>query len=412
MVRHQQNDEEQFLYSVATWVVATQPQLYESDRELTEAQETARSFESLWYGELFYEPWVVQYRPGDSHPKVIVRRQSDQQKHGLRQALLHGDFNEHHRQAVLLRNRTKTVTLVGHRPLKVPPDVAARRRAAGEDPDAFKALIRDALRQREHQRFSSWEAGRFPKPTLFGHRKFDVPLLASVHETAVAIGLPLVQEGVLADDTVKPLLMTAMGVPASLVDSVWERLKLHYSDSQYPLSLKAYIKRIVDDLRPPRGDEVFQDESGTEYWTVQRAAEELGKEKTTIYRWIKNGVISQARFGVQKGDIERVKATNEFDHSVIALLCKARKIKVDSAERAYRRLCDELNIKTRAPIKSDEEKATILGALRTDPRLLSLRARWQPGVAPADEQEVVEGAVEDAVWADIHEGNMHLSETP
>jgi hypothetical protein len=115
-------------------VVATQPQLYEIDRELTEAQETARSFESLWYGELFYEPWVVQYRPGDSHLKVIVRRQSDQQKHGLRQVLLHGDFNEHHRQAVLLRNRTKTVTLVGHRPLKVPSDVAARRRAEGKIP--------------------------------------------------------------------------------------------------------------------------------------------------------------------------------------------------------------------------------------------------------------------------------------
>jgi excisionase family DNA binding protein len=411
-VRHQRNDEQEFLSNLATWVVNMQPKLHDLDRELTKTHETARYFEPLGCGELFGERWVVQYHPGDSHLKVIVRRRSDRQNGGLDQALLRGDFHEYHRRAALLPNHTKTVTLVGHRPLKVPPDVAARRRAAGEDPDAFKALIRDALRQREHQRLSSWEAGRFPKPTLFGHRKFDVPLLASVHETAVAIGLPLVQEGVLADDTVKPLLMTAMGVPASLVDSVWERLKLHYSDSQYPLSLKAYIKRIVDNLRPPRGDGGFQDESGTEYWTVQRAAEELGKEKTTIYRWIKNGVISQARFGVQKGDIEHVKATNEFDHSVIALLCKARKIKRDSAERAYRRLCDELNINTRAPIKSDEEKEAIMGALRTDPKLVSLGARWKSGAAPTDEQEVAEGVEEDAVWADIHEGNMQLSEMP
>jgi hypothetical protein len=189
-VRHQRNDEEQFLYSAATWVVDTLPHLYDIDRELTKTHETARRFEPLWCGELFYERSVVQYRPGESHLKVIVSRQSDQQKHGLCQALLRGDFHEYHRRAALLRHHTKTVTLIGHRPLKVPPDVAARRRADGEDPDAFKALILDALRQCDHQRLSSWKTGRSPKPLPFGHRKFDVPLWASVHEVAVAIGLP------------------------------------------------------------------------------------------------------------------------------------------------------------------------------------------------------------------------------
>jgi hypothetical protein len=213
---------------------------------------------------------------------VTIRHQSDQQKHGLRQALLRGDFNEYHRRAALLRNHTKTVTLVGHRPLKVPPDIAARRRAEGEDPDAFKALILDALRQRDHQRLSPWKTGRSPKPPLFGHRKFDVPSRASVHEVAVAIGLPLAQEGLIADEVVKPFLVTAMSVPASVVDRVWERLKLHYSDPQHPVSLKAYVKRLVNDLCPPKAGGVLQDELGEDYLTVQRATKEIKKNKTTI----------------------------------------------------------------------------------------------------------------------------------
>lgn len=385
-MRHQQHHEGEFLRRVADWVVVTQPQLYEIDRELTKIHETTRTFEPLKHGEFVCDRRVVQYRPRESHLQVTIRRYSEGERRDLHQAGLCGKLREWHRRNALLRHRTKAVTLVGHMSLKLPPEVEARIRMRGDDPEAFKANMLDALRRGEHQRFSSWKAGRSPE-LRYGYRIFDVPLLASVDEAAVAIGLPLAQEGVLADDTVKPLLLKAMGVPASLVDSVWERLKLHYSDSQYPLSLKAYIKRIVDDLRPPQGDEVFQDKSGTEYWTVHRAAEELGKAKTTIYRWIKNGVISQARFGVQEEDIEHVKATYEFDHSVVALLCKARKITRDSAERAYRRLCNRLNIKARTPIKSDEEKAAIMGALRADPKLVSLRARWKPGVVPADEQE-------------------------
>jgi hypothetical protein len=411
-VRHQRKDEEKFLYGVAAWVVETQPQLHEIHQELTRTQETKRNFELLTCGELSCERYVEWYSRGESHLQVTIRRRSDRQRRGLDQALFRGNFHDYHRRAALLRNHAKTVTLVGHRPLKVSPDIAARRQAEGGDPGAFKASILDAFRQHNHQRLSSWETGGFPDPPLFGHRKFDVPLRASVHEAAVAIGLPLAQEGLLADETVKPLLVTTMGVPASLVDSVWERLKLHYSDSQNPLSLKAYIKRIVDELRPPRGDQVFQDDSGTEYWTVQRAAEELGKEKTTIRRWVNKGVLSKVKFRVQKEGIERVKATSAFDQSVIALVGKARKIKRDSAQRAYRRLCHQLNIKACAPIKSDEEKAAIMAALRADPKVMSLRARWQPRVVPANEQEVAEGRVEEAVWADIHEGNMHLSETP
>jgi hypothetical protein len=64
---------------------------------------------------------------------------------------------------------------------------------------------------------------------------------------------------------VKPFLVTAMSVPASVVDRVWERLKLHYSDPQHPVSLKAYVKRLVNDLCPPKAGGVLQDELGEDY---------------------------------------------------------------------------------------------------------------------------------------------------
>jgi hypothetical protein len=85
---------------------------------------------------------------------------------------------------------------------------------------------------------------------------------------------------------VKPFLVTAMSVLASVVDRVWERLKLHYSDPQHPVSLKAYVKQLVNDLCPPKAGGVLQDELGEAYPTVQRATKEIKKNKTTIYRWI------------------------------------------------------------------------------------------------------------------------------
>jgi hypothetical protein len=405
-VPYQQNDEVQFLCEVAAWVVDTQPQLYDIDQKLTETRETARPFEPLWCGELFCERWVVQYGPEDSHLKAIVRRQSHQQKVGLRQALLPRDFHDYHRRDALLRHHTKIVTLVGHRPLTIPPDIAARRRAEGEDPDAFKALILDALRQREHQRLSAWETGRFPNPPLFGHRKFVVPLWASVHEVAVVIGLLLAQEGLIPDEMVKFLLVTTMGVPAPLVDYVWERLKRHFSDAQYPLSLRAYIKRLVREQRRPEGGGMFQDEAGDEYWTVQRAAQELQQQvcqereewpgslkprvlktnKATLYRWIKNARLRTKEFsyramsGVRKtvkavarADITCVKTTYLFDEAVIILLCKAHHITRVSAERQYRRICCRLGIRASALIKSDEKAEAIRKALAADPQVVHYR---------------------------------------
>jgi len=400
-LRFQQNCEVEFLCEAASWVVDTQPQLDEIDRELTNAHETARPFGPLWCGELFCERWVVQYAPGDSHLKLIVSRQSDQQTRGLRQALLHGDFREHHRRAAVLQKHTKTVTLVGHRPLKLPRDMAARRRAEGDDPDAFKAFILKARRQYEHQRLSFWDARRRPEPPLFGHRKFDVPPRASDREAAVAIGLALAQEGVLADETVKPFLLTAMGVPAPLVDYVWERLKRHFSDAQNPLSLRAYIQRLVREQRRPEGGGVFQDASGAEYWTVERAAQELqqvcqerqrrpGELKprglktraATVYRWIKAGVLRAREFScgsgvsskvvaVARADIEGVKTTHLFDEGVILLLGHAHHITRASAERQYRRICHCLNIKkARTMLKSDEEKEAIRAVLKADPQVL------------------------------------------
>jgi hypothetical protein len=94
------------------------------------------------------------------------------------------------------------------------------------------------------------------------------------------------------------------------------------------------------------------------------------KSKATIYRWIKKGVLSQTRVGVPKAEIDRVKATFEFDQGVIKLLCKAHKahkIKPTSGERAYRRLCARLNIETRAPIKSDEKRVAIMETLSRPP---------------------------------------------
>jgi hypothetical protein len=446
LVRHQRDDEEEFLYSLAIWVVEMQPKLHDLDRGLTKTHETARYFEPLGCGELFGERWVVQYRPEDSHLKLIVRRRSERQKRGLDQALFRGDLHEYHRRAALLPNYTKEVTLVGHRPLKISADVAARRQAEGEDPDAFKALVLDALRQLDHQRLSPLKMGSSPKPPLFGHRKFDAPPQTSVHEVAMAIGLPLAQEGLLADETVKPLLMTAMGVPASLLDSVWERLKLHYSDSQYPLSLRTYIKRVVNDLCPRQKKEVFWDsESGAEYWPVWRAAQELKVQvqqererwterpkpqalttnKTTLYRWIKAGVLPakefsyQTRGGVWRKDwavaqlnIERLRDTHICDEGVIILLCKAHHIGRPSAERQYRRICQRLDVKASVPIKSDEEKNAIMAVLAVDPKVERYQGQRRLQVAQEDEQDVTEDVREDAVWADIHKGYLRLREAP
>jgi hypothetical protein len=80
----------------------------------------------------------------------------------------------------------------------------------------------------------------------------DVPPQASVEECAVMIGLPLVHEGVMDDTAVMYMLITAMKIPADLAKDVWKLLKRHYSDSQYPLSLRVYPTRIVNDLRPPQ----------------------------------------------------------------------------------------------------------------------------------------------------------------
>jgi hypothetical protein len=94
---------------------------------------------------------------------------------------------------------------------------------------------------------------------------------------------------------VKPLLVKARGVPASLVDSVWERPKLHYRGSQYPLNLKAYIEGVVHALGLPKGGGALQDESGDGYVTVRWAAEELRRDKTTIYRWIEDRMLKRTR---------------------------------------------------------------------------------------------------------------------
>jgi hypothetical protein len=434
LVRHQQHHEAQFLYSIATWAMDTLPQLSEIDWELTKTHETTRNFEWLKCGELFCERRVVQYGPGDSHLQVTVSRQSNQEKHGLQQALQRGEFREYHRRAALLRNHTKTVTLVGRRPLKVSSEVEARIRGRGEDPNAFKALILKARHQREHERFSSWKSGRSPEP-LFGHRKFDLPPLASIDEAAVAIGLPLTQEGLLADETVKPLLMMAMGVPASLVDSVWERLKLHYGDSRYPLSLKAYIKRVVNDLCPPKGGRRVQDEIGDDYLTVQRASEELRKDKTTIYRWIEDRMLKSKAFpypskaGMQKMvtvvarvEIERLKAQQSFDELVIDLLHRAHKIKRSSAKRAYRRLKAQLTARLngREPVREE-----IMEALRDDPKLMRLWEQQTHQIAePRSVYEAMYGEEENhgqeepgdtlkaAIWATIYEGNLRIRDEP
>ncbi len=435
LVRHPQNGEVQFLSEMAAWVVATLSQLPKIDRQLTQTKKTTRNFDPpLSIGEWVCERRVVQHRPEeDSHLQMIFQRRLVREREGLRQAGLHGDLNEYHRRDELLKQRAKRVRLVGHMPLKLPPEVEERRRARGEDPKAFKADMLAAYREHGRQRLSPSKAGRHPQPP-YGDRVFDLPLLTSEPEAAVAIGLPLIQEGIFTTkatvECLKTHLVTDLGVPPALVDKVWKRLKLHYSDSQYPLSLKAYLRRVIDDLTHPRKGGVFRDESGEEYVPIAQAVMELREcrkfkniNKVTIHRWINAGTLIakvfsyQGRSGAQKmvravafADIERVKRTHDFDEDLVKLLEKARKIPRDSAKRAYRHICKGLGIKAGALTKSEAEKGHIQAALRADPKVVRLWGRQRSRTVQRDGRAEAEDGREEAIWAEIREGHLRLSD--
>jgi transposase len=398
-VRGQQRHEVEFLLGVGAWVVVTQRQLHEINGALAKSGETTQTFPPMTYGALYCERRVVRYGLGDVHLQVAVQRRSDWEWGGLRQAAVRGDLSDYHRRAVQLRQGARTVVLVGHKPLIVPRGVEARIRARGEDPDAFKAAMVKSLRQRERHRLSSWKADQAPKP-LYGHRTFDLPPLASDDGAAVAIAIPLAQEGLIAAETVKSFLVKTMGVRTALVDDVWDRLRGHYGDSQQPLSLSAYISRIIKGVRPGDNAGVFWDASGLEYWTAQRVAQELGRNKATIHRWMKDGMITGKAFAYQVGsgaqkvvkavardEIEPIKATRAFDESVISLLAKAHKITRESAERQYRRICRRLGIEAGVLIKSDAEKAAIGGTLQSDPKLTRLFQQGHRGTRSGENEE-------------------------
>jgi hypothetical protein len=385
------NPEAKFLLEVGAWIKDTLPQVAEIARELAKANKTTRTCEPWSCRELHCQRRVVRYGPRDSHLQLTFWRRSSREWDGLRQADADDNLFETKRRWGRLPQHTKIVTLTCHRPVTLPAEVKVRIRARGEDPEAFLAMYLDAERQRDRARLSSSQSGRRSKPR-YGHRVVDVPPQASAEECALAIGLPLVQEGVMDDMAVMYLLVTAMNIPEDLAKDVWKRLIDHFSNSQYPLSLRAYLTRVVKDLRPPQQNGGFRDESGTEYWSVKRAAQELGKDEATLYRWIRKRHLSQTKDGVPNAEIDRVKATFKFDQGVITLLCKAHKIKPTSAERAYRRLCARLNIETRAPIKSDGDQEAIRRVLHADLKVVRWRDQRRPPVKPRNDQEESEEA--------------------
>lgn len=107
---------------------------------------------------------------------------------------------------------------------------------------------------------------------------------------------------------------------------------------------------------------MFRDEEGNAYLPIPQVAKALGKHKTTIYRWIEDGMLSTedgtpvvkefsylARSGVQKlvqamacSAIERYKSQQDFEERVIQWIRDSHQIQHASAEREYRRLREQL----------------------------------------------------------------------
>jgi hypothetical protein len=208
------------------------------------------------------------------------------------------------------------------------------------------------------------------------------------------------------------LLRLKVPVPDPLVPQVWKRLKRHFAYQQYPLGLRAYIKRVVNELSAPSTERVFRDDEGNDYLPLQQAAKALGKHKTTLCRWIEDGTLATedgapvvkefsdpACSGVQKtvqavacSAIERYKSQEDFEESVIELIGNSHQIQPASAEREYRRLQERMEKR----LGRKPEPQDISEMLQDDPKVIRYRHRRQNHHAQSEDAMSLEAQI--GVW--------------
>jgi hypothetical protein len=286
---------------------------------------------------------------------------------GLRDAGQRGDLRDAHRRAALLKGWTCIINI--NRLWTLPPQVVDHIAARGPTElvpsgtsQGFNAVLLKGRRQQAIQPFTAWKARRHPAPA-YGYPEIRLSPLLSLAEAVFALGLCLAQEGMLDDAMGRLLLATGrFGVPDVLIPQVWKALQLHFAYPQYPLGLRAYIKRVVSNLSTPSTEPLFWDEEGNAYLPISQVAKVLKKHKTTIYRWIEDGMLRTedrtlvvkgfpypTRSGVQKLvqavarlAIARYKNQEDVEARVIQWIRDSHQIQHASAEREYRRLWEQL----------------------------------------------------------------------
>jgi hypothetical protein len=310
---------------------------------------------------------VLWYHRGEAQLQACFTARDERGLHGLRDAGQRSDLRDAHRRAALLKGQTCIINI--NRLWTLPPQVVEHIVARGPTElvpsgtsQGFKAVLLNGWRQQDIQRLAAWKVRRRPVPA-YDYPEIRLSPLLSLAEAVFALGLCLAQEGILDDAMGRHLLVTGrFGVPDMLISQVWKALKLHFAYPQYPLGLRAYIKRVVSDLSTPSTESRFWDEEGNAYLPISQVAKALGKHKTTIYCWIEDGMLRtedgtpvvkefsyQTRSGVQKlvqavarSAIARYKNQEDFEERVIQWIRDSHQIQHASAEREYRRLLEQL----------------------------------------------------------------------
>ena len=388
-----------------------------------------------WSGEKLDGTLLVRwYRRGEAQLQARFTARNEQGLQGLRDAGLRDDLRDYHRRTALLKQHSKSCTIDINKPLTLPPQVVEHIVAQGPTdlvpsgtPQEFKTVLVNGLRSQEKLRLTAWGERQRPAPA-YGHRVIGLSSVLSPYEAVCALGLCLAQEGMLDDAMGRHLLATGgLGVPDGLIPQVWKALKLHFAYPQYPLGLRAYIKRVVSDLSAPSTERVFWDEEGNAYLPIPQVAKALGKHKTTIYRWIEDGMLTTedgapvvrefscpTRSGVQKlvqavarSAIERYKSQEDFEETVIKEIRDSHQIQHASAVREYRRLREQLEKHLgRKPEQSDIEDK-----LLDDPKVVRYLHTRQKRQAKKVEASV---SSEDAMSLDakIEAWEERLAEAP
>ncbi len=375
---------------------------------------------------------VRWYRPKEAQLQACFTVRDERGLQGLRDAGQRSDLRDAHRRAALLKGQTCIINI--NRLWTLPPQVVEHIVARGPtelvpsgQPQDLEAVLLNGRRQQVIQRLAAWKARRRPAPA-YGYPEIRLSPLLSPAEAVFALGLCLAQEGMLDDAMGQRLLATwRLGVPEALIPQVWKALKLHFAYQQYPLGLRAYIKRVVSDLTASSTEHVFWDEEGHAYLPIPQVAKALGKHKTTIYRWIEDGMLTtedgapvvkefpySTRSGVQKpaqavarSAIERYKSQEDFEESVIELIRHSHQVQRASAEREYRRLRERLGKHLgRKPEQPDIEEE-----LLDDPKVIRYRHTRQKRYAKKVESRM---SSEDAMFieAQTAEREEQLMEAP